>query len=102
MQFGTVVAMTAGGYLSASSFLGGWPSVFYVFGTVGLAWGIPWFLLVHDRPELHPSISRAELEYLRANKDTVKGAEVRWLSRGRNGKIPKNFRFEKQVKHCEI
>ncbi|ROT73124.1 sialin [Penaeus vannamei] len=76
MQFGTVVAMTAGGYLSASSFLGGWPSVFYVFGTVGLAWGIPWFLLVHDRPELHPSISRAELEYLRANKDTVKGAEV--------------------------
>ncbi|XP_042858594.1 sialin-like [Penaeus japonicus] len=76
MQFGTVVTLTAGGWLSSSSFLGGWPSVFYVFGTVGLAWGIPWFLFVHDRPENHPTISRAELEYIQANKDTVKGAEV--------------------------
>ncbi|XP_069969590.1 sialin [Penaeus vannamei] len=75
MQFGTIVGLTLGGWLCNSEFLGGWSSVFYVFGGVGLVWGLPWFLLIHDRPEGHPRISRRELGYIQGQQDTVKGVE---------------------------
>ncbi|ROT73126.1 putative inorganic phosphate cotransporter [Penaeus vannamei] len=75
MQFGTIIGLTLGGWLCNSEFLGGWPSVFYVFGGVGLVWGLPWFLLIHDRPEGHPRISRRELGYIQGQQDTVKGVE---------------------------
>ncbi|XP_037799091.1 LOW QUALITY PROTEIN: sialin-like [Penaeus monodon] len=75
MQFGTIIGLTLSGWLCNSGFLGGWPSVFYVFGGVGLAWGVPWFLLIHDRPEGHPRISKYELDYIQGQQDTVKGVE---------------------------
>ncbi|XP_063598728.1 putative inorganic phosphate cotransporter isoform X2 [Penaeus indicus] len=75
MQFGTIIGLTLSGWLCNSGFLGGWPSVFYVFGGVGLAWGVPWFLLIHDRPEGHPRISKQELDYIQGQQDTVKGVE---------------------------
>ncbi|CAL4116671.1 unnamed protein product [Meganyctiphanes norvegica] len=67
LQVGTILTMSLGGVLCDSL---GWPSVFYVFGGMGIVWGIPWFLLIHDRPDLHPRISKAELEYLQQDKDT--------------------------------
>ncbi|KAA0202884.1 hypothetical protein HAZT_HAZT002356 [Hyalella azteca] len=48
-----------------SSFLGGWPSVFYVFGSLGVVWSVFWFPLVYDNPAQHPRISKHELEYLK-------------------------------------
>eukprot|EP00741_Cyanophora_paradoxa_P002185 tig00000553_g2118.t1 len=39
----------------------GWPSVFYLFGGLGLVWLPPWLLLAADRPEEHRFISRREL-----------------------------------------
>lgn len=68
--------MSGGGSLSNSDFLGGWPSVFYIFGGLGVVWGVPWFLLVHDRPEHHPRISPAEMNYIRRHQSTVKREEV--------------------------
>ncbi|XP_037780160.1 sialin-like [Penaeus monodon] len=82
VMIGTVVAMSGGGWLSNSDFLGGWPSVFYIFGGLGAVWGVPWFLLVHDRPEHHPRISRAEMNYIRRHQTTVKREEkvaIPWL-----------------------
>ncbi|XP_027217377.2 sialin isoform X2 [Penaeus vannamei] len=76
MQFGTIVCLPVSGWLSASGFLGGWPSVFYVFGALGLLWGVPWFLLVHNRPESHPGISAAELEFIAGHRNTVKKSEI--------------------------
>nr|XP_027222820.1 putative inorganic phosphate cotransporter isoform X2 [Penaeus vannamei] len=81
-MIGTVVAMSGGGSLSNSDFLGGWPSVFYIFGGLGVVWGVPWFLLVHDRPEHHPRISPAEMDYIRRHQSTVKREEkvaIPWL-----------------------
>ncbi|XP_047486618.1 sialin-like [Penaeus chinensis] len=63
-QFGTVVTMPLSGWLCDSGFLGGWPSVFYVFGVLGVLWGIAWFLLVSDHPSKHPRISQAEKNYI--------------------------------------
>jgi MFS family permease len=39
----------------------GWPSTFYVFAAIGLAWAIVWLLVARDRPEDHPSVGRPEL-----------------------------------------
>lgn len=76
VQAGTVIAMALGGWLCNTTFLGGWPAVFYVFGVLGVFWGVPWFLLAHDLPEDHPRISPAELEYIQTHRYYVKREKV--------------------------
>uniref|UniRef100_H2ZGY0 Sialin n=1 Tax=Ciona savignyi TaxID=51511 RepID=H2ZGY0_CIOSA len=66
-QFGTVVAQPISGILCASTFLGGWPSVFYVFGSLGVLWCIVWFIFAHSTPDKHPRISPAELHFIQSN-----------------------------------
>ncbi|XP_068248075.1 putative inorganic phosphate cotransporter [Palaemon carinicauda] len=63
-QFGTVVSLPICGLLCQSDFLGGWPSVFYVFGVLGLVWFIFWMLLISNTPESHPTISLEEKIYI--------------------------------------
>lgn len=63
-NIGTVVAMPVSGWLCDTDFLGGWPSVFYVFGALGVLWGLAWFLLVSNHPEDHPRISKEEKAYI--------------------------------------
>ena len=65
-QCGYVIGNLLGGFLSDYGFAGGWPSVFYVFGTVGCVWAAAWFLLCHSSPSTHPRISQAEREHLEA------------------------------------
>ena len=76
IQVGTVIGMSLGGWLCSTTFLEGWPSVFYVFGGLGVLWGVPWFLLAHDRPEDHPRISPTELEYIQTHRHYVKRYKV--------------------------
>ena len=59
-QFGTVVSLPISGLLCQYGFAGGWPSVFYVFGTCGIVWFAFWMFFVHDSPAKHPRISDAE------------------------------------------
>ncbi|KAG0730214.1 putative inorganic phosphate cotransporter [Chionoecetes opilio] len=80
---GAVVGMTVSGWLADSSFLGGWPSVFYCFGAAGIVWGMVWCLLVHSHPDDHPDISPELHRRLRDNQDSIKGTEVvaiPWMS----------------------
>ena len=70
-EIGLVIGMMLGGFLSDHGFAGGWPSVFYVFGTIGCVWSAAWFLLCYSSPSTHPRISTAEYEYLKAVKPTV-------------------------------
>ncbi|XP_066938898.1 sialin-like isoform X2 [Macrobrachium rosenbergii] len=71
-NLGTVVAMACGGWLCSSRLFGGWPSIFYISGILGLVCGIPWFLLVHDRHDTHPRVSQQELNYLAQEKESVR------------------------------
>ncbi|XP_045597331.1 putative inorganic phosphate cotransporter [Procambarus clarkii] len=73
---GTVVCLPVGGWLCSSGFLDGWPSPFYLFGGLGLLWGVAWFLLIHDRPEHHPRISKQELAHIQSFGTSIKRAEV--------------------------
>lgn len=50
------------GWISASS--AGWPCVFYVYGAMGLAWVVVYFLLGANSPASHKSISAEEKYYI--------------------------------------
>lgn len=61
MSIGTVLTMPVAALLSDSALFGGWPSVFYSMGAVGVVWFAAWAWLVSETPAEHPTISRAEL-----------------------------------------
>lgn len=75
---GTVIAMPLSGLLAQHL---GWPSVFYVFGSTGLAWAMAWFLCVRNSPSEDPSISEEERLYIEtslANDVQKKDVKVPW------------------------
>ncbi|RZB39823.1 sialin, partial [Asbolus verrucosus] len=58
---GAALTLPVCGYLIAYL---GWPSVFYVTGSVSLVWSMSWFYLVYDSPGQHPRITTEEREAL--------------------------------------
>ncbi|XP_069970495.1 sialin isoform X3 [Penaeus vannamei] len=62
-QFGTVVTLSISGWLSQTEW--GWPSVFYLFGVLGLVWGYFWFRYAYDSPDQHPRITAAEKLFIK-------------------------------------
>nr|CAD7257590.1 unnamed protein product [Timema shepardi] len=64
-QFGTILAMPICGALAQSA--AGWPSVFYLFGGLGLLWCVAWFFLAADSPASHKWISQEEKLYIEAS-----------------------------------
>lgn len=59
---GTVVAMPLSGALCVLHL--GWPSVFYVFGALGIIWSISFFYFGADCPSEHPTICPYESQYI--------------------------------------
>ena len=66
-NLGAFITMPICGYLSEYGFAGGWPSVFYLFGSLGLLTLLPWLCLVYETPDAHPCINDRELEYIKRN-----------------------------------
>nr|AEX15534.1 sialin-1 [Pleurobrachia bachei] len=61
---GGVMGNILSGVLTSSNFLGGWPSVFYVYGAMGVIWSVLWFSIVRDSPQKSLLTSEGEKEYL--------------------------------------
>ena len=58
--------------MCAHGFDGGWPSIFYVIGIIGLLWCVLWFFLVTDTPAKNKLISKTEKSYIIAEtKDSA-------------------------------
>jgi hypothetical protein len=45
-------------------FDGGWPSIFYVFGAIGIAWFVLWWCVASATPAEHGFISEKEKNYI--------------------------------------
>nr|CAD7267894.1 unnamed protein product [Timema shepardi] len=56
--------MPLSGLLSEYGFAGGWPSIFYVFGTVGAVWSLLFLVTVYESPDEHPHIADDERKYI--------------------------------------
>lgn len=57
-SLGRLSSLPIAGALSSSDFLGGWPSVFYFYGTFILIWCVPWFLCVKESPSVNTSSNK--------------------------------------------
>jgi len=77
-QLGTVFSMPISGILCESDFLGGWPSVFYVFGSLGCLWFVLWMCIVHNTPAEHPRISPAEKKYIEESIGKKEKLDTPW------------------------
>uniref|UniRef100_A0A1I7ZEA3 MFS domain-containing protein n=1 Tax=Steinernema glaseri TaxID=37863 RepID=A0A1I7ZEA3_9BILA len=85
---GSQLAGMFGGVTSASlcgvDLLGGWPLIFYVYGTMGMLWLVLWMTLGSSQPLGNRWISVSEKEYIRralqdAQRDKT-DRRVPWLS----------------------
>ena len=80
-QAGTVLSLPISGLLCSTY---GWPSVFYVFGLLGIVWWVAWCWLVADSPDSHPRIDESERRYivtsLAASKARLPSTAVPWLA----------------------
>ncbi len=71
MYLGEIVGFSLSGVLVGSDitlsgqFYGGWPSVFYVFGLVGILWFPIWAYFACETPEKCSGITREELRTIR-------------------------------------
>ncbi|XP_033727748.1 sialin-like [Pecten maximus] len=64
--------MPVAGYLCDSDFLGGWPSVFYIFGGAAVVWFVFWQFLIFETPSDHTRISAAERLYIESTASLKK------------------------------
>ncbi|KII72436.1 Vesicular glutamate transporter 2 [Thelohanellus kitauei] len=78
---GTIITMPIAGLLSKYGFDGGWASVFYVTGGVGLTWFFVWSMTIHATPDEHPTISVDEYNYITAGlkQSAHEKLSVPWL-----------------------
>ena len=87
---GAVLANSLSGLLASGSFLGGWPSLFYVYGGCGVLWALLWFVFVRDDPASSYWTSTAEKEYLAATtvpRKAVQISEIPWRSILKSGRF---------------
>uniref|UniRef100_F1L297 Sialin n=1 Tax=Ascaris suum TaxID=6253 RepID=F1L297_ASCSU len=63
-QIGNTIVMPISGVLCQHGFAGGWPSVYYVLGAVGLVWCAIWFFYAADSPTKHRFISKKERAFI--------------------------------------
>ncbi|RNA24333.1 sialin-like, partial [Brachionus plicatilis] len=61
---GNALTFLIGGFLCAGQFLGGWPSLFYLTGILGLVWCFIWILTVYDSPSAQKCITAEESNYI--------------------------------------
>ncbi|GFY71863.1 sialin [Trichonephila inaurata madagascariensis] len=77
---GNIIGALVSGSLYSSDLFGGWPSTFYVLGTIGSLWVILWAILAYETPDQHPGISKEELLYIQKNQseksEMVTGREM--------------------------
>jgi len=60
----------------------GWPSIFYLFGGLGIIFAVFWVWLIHESPDEHPTISEHERQYIKeGQEDPIEAEEtIPWKS----------------------
>lgn len=79
-QFGTIISMPISGLLAETS----WPSIFYVFGAVGVVWSVAFLWTVYEDPQSNPKMSEKEKKFINTalwgNGATDKSPAIPWKS----------------------
>ncbi|GBN42764.1 Putative inorganic phosphate cotransporter [Araneus ventricosus] len=67
---GSLVSCFFSGALCSSTLLGGWPSVYYIYGGLGLVLCLCVHFCLFESPRVHPRIEKLELNYIIQNQET--------------------------------
>ncbi len=82
-NLGAVLTMPLSAYLVQYGFAGGWPSVFYVTGSLGCLCFVLWIYQIYNSPAEHPRIQEKEMKYIEANVSvssiTIKNKKKVWV-----------------------
>ena len=74
MRVGEILGFSLSGALASTHIpaagvdIGGWSSVFYVFGCAGVLWFPLWASFAYESPSVHPFISLEERKLLREGR----------------------------------
>ena len=79
LQIGNIVSMPIVGYLCVDGFDGGWPSIFYIFGALGILFSIFLFAMVSESPTNQKCISEKERKYIVDNCSKISKPPVSLL-----------------------
>ncbi|KAJ9590350.1 hypothetical protein L9F63_027811, partial [Diploptera punctata] len=71
-QVGTIITMSLSGKMSSTI---GWPSIFYLFGGIGIGWAVLWFFFGADHPRSAKFISKAEKDYIETNLGSIQSTD---------------------------
>uniref|UniRef100_A0A7E4V2V5 MFS domain-containing protein n=1 Tax=Panagrellus redivivus TaxID=6233 RepID=A0A7E4V2V5_PANRE len=63
-QLASVLGLPLASALCGTTFLGGWPSIFYVFSVLGISWCILWTVITSNSPDANKFISTEEMLYI--------------------------------------
>lgn len=63
-QIGNLISLPMSGWLCANGFDGGWPSIFYIMGGLGIIWCLAWMFCYTNSPNNHPFISDKEKNFI--------------------------------------
>ncbi|XP_001602071.1 putative inorganic phosphate cotransporter [Nasonia vitripennis] len=66
IRFGIVISSVISGLIMGKS-SGNWPSIFHLFGAIGIVWFVFWMILAYNSPREHPFITEKEKSYLNAH-----------------------------------
>lgn len=77
VQIGTVLSTFLSGFIL--EYLG-WPSVFYIWGAIGVLWFVFWCLLCFNDPSSHPFIKAEEKKYLQEAIGSTERSKVSALT----------------------
>ncbi|XP_046549741.1 uncharacterized transporter slc-17.2-like isoform X1 [Haliotis rubra] len=74
----TALVFPLSAFLCKLKFAGGWPSLFYLYGVLGLCWTFIWLYCMYDEPAHHPRIHPKEKQYIEAalGRSTLKSVSV--------------------------
>jgi MFS transporter, ACS family, glucarate transporter len=56
----------------------GWRQAFIVFGTLGIAWAVAWYVWYRDRPSDHLGVNAGELAWIEQDGESATGAATPW------------------------
>ncbi|KAJ3654692.1 hypothetical protein Zmor_013865 [Zophobas morio] len=69
-SLGIVISMILSGAIADSSL--GWPSVFYIYGSAGIIWGIIFGIFIVNSPSEHKTITEEERKYIQSSNSVTK------------------------------
>lgn len=70
MYVGEIIGFSVSGVLASSELIindvnyGGWPTIFYLFGAMGMAWFPLWAYAAYESPAEHPTITKEEILFI--------------------------------------